>query len=393
MNVLTESRNLKEELISHRRWLHAHAETGFDLAETKAYVFETLTKMGYSPRYCGRAGIIADLHGGSGPTILLRADMDALPIREEAEIPFACTTGNMHACGHDMHTAMLLGAAKLLKNKDLKGNVRFLFQPAEELLEGAKDVIEHGALDGVDAAMMIHATVGTPLPTGMAIISSPGVSAPAADYFTIRIQGKSCHGSAPQDGIDPLPAAAQLLQALQNIQTRELGLNDKAVLTIGSIHGGTAPNVIADSVVLRGSLRTADEQVRRKLRTRMEEMVPALAAIHRAGGTIHFDSGCPCLLNDEHMSQLTARCLKELLGEGMAKTTRELDPRSGPTAGGSEDFAYISQRVPSVMVALCAGDNGHPLHHPEVVFDEEALSAGAAAYAATAVGFLNYFTV
>ena len=392
MNVLTESRNLKAELISHRRWLHAHAETGFDLEQTKTYVFEKLTEMGYSPRYCGRAGVVADLHGGDGPTILLRADMDALPIREEAEVPFACHAGNMHACGHDMHTAMLLGAAKLLRNKKLKGSVRFLFQPAEELLEGAKDVIGHGALDGVDAAMMIHATVGTPLPTGMSIISSPGVSAPAADYFTIRIRGKSCHGSAPQDGIDSLPAAAQTLLALQNIQTRELGLNDKAVLTVGSIHGGTAPNVIADCVELRGSLRTADETVRARLRKRMEEMVPALAAVYRAEGTVTFDSGCPCLLNDEHMSRLTARCLKNLLGDSSAKTTRELDPRGGPTAGGSEDFAYISQQVPAVMVALCAGNNGYPLHHPKVVFDEDALPCGAAAYASVADEFLNNYS-
>ena len=389
--MLIESKSIAPALTAHRRWLHAHAETGFDLPQTRAYVFEELTKLGCSPRYCGRAGVVADLGRADGPTILLRADMDALPIREEAQSPFACPAGNMHACGHDLHTAMLLGAAQLLKahEPELQGRVRLLFQPAEELLEGAKDVIAHGALKGVDAALMIHVTVGALLPTGMAIISSPGISAPAADYFTVTIRGKSCHGSAPQDGIDPLPAAAQILLALQTIQTRELGLNDRAVLTIGSIHGGTAANVIADSVELRGSLRTADEAVRARLRKRMAEMVPGIAAVHRTEGTVTFDSGCPCLCNDARMSDLTARCLKELLGEDRAKTTRELDPRGGPTAGGSEDFAYISQQVPAVMVALAAGNNGYPLHHPRVEFDEEALGTGAAVYAGTALYFLQ----
>lgn len=390
--MIQEAQKLMNELTAHRQWLHTHAETGFDLPRTRDYVFRQLEELGYTPRHCGKCGIIADLHPGSRPTILLRADMDALPIREETSCSFASRTGKMHACGHDMHTAMLLGAAKLLKDRQISGNVRFLFQPAEELLEGAKDMISHGALEDVDAAMMIHVTVGAPLPAGMAIISSPGVSAPAADYFTITVHGKSCHGSAPQDGVDPLPAAAQILLGLQNIQTRELGLNDRAVLTIGSIHGGTAANVIADTVEMRGSLRTADEQVRMKLRRRMEETVTSLASVFLAEGGVTFDSGCPCLVNDQEISAVTACCLKEMLGSDMAKTTRELDPRGGPTAGGSEDFSYISQQVPSVMVALTAGSSPHPLHHPKVEFDEAVLPAGAAVYARTALEYLNKYS-
>ena len=388
--MIQKAMKIKEELVEHHRWLHAHAETGFDLHQTADYVCRQLEDMGYLPRRVGRCGIVVDHNRKEAPTILLRADMDALPIREEANVDFASRTGNMHACGHDLHTTMLLGAAKLLVNEDLPGNVRFLFQPAEELLEGAKDMIDAGVLEGVDAAMMIHVALA-PLPTGMAIISSPGVSAPAADYFTIRIHGKSCHGSAPQDGIDPIPAAAQILLAIQNIQTRELGLNDRAVLTIGSIHGGTAANVIADVVEMRGSLRTADEAVRQKLRTRMAEIVTSMCAVFKCKGEISFDSGCPCLLNDEVMSELATRCLKETLGEDLAKTTLELNPAGSPTAGGSEDFAYISQLVPSVMTAICAGDSQHPLHHPKVIFDEEALPFGAAAYASVAVEYLNNF--
>ena len=388
--MLDKAMKIKDELIEHRRWLHAHAETGFALHQTADYVCHKLEDMGYLPRRIGRCGIVVDHNRSEGPTILLRADMDALPIREETNLDYKSHTGNMHACGHDLHTAMLLGAAKLLVNEDLPGNVRFLFQPAEELLEGAKDMIDAGVLEGVDAAMMIHVALA-PLPTGMAIISSPGVSAPAADYFTIRIQGKSCHGSSPQDGIDPIPAAAQILLAIQNIQTRELGLNDRAVLTIGSIHGGTAANVIADVVEMRGSLRTADEAVRQKLRSRMKEIVTSTGAVFRCKGEITFDSGCPSLLNNEEMSSLAARCLKGTFGEYLAKTTLELNPKGGPTAGGSEDFAYISQLVPSVMAAICAGDSQHPLHHPKVVFDEEALPFGAAAYASVAVEYLNNF--
>ena len=386
--MLEKAMKIKEELVEHRRWLHAHAETGFDLHQTADYVCRQLEDMGYLPRRIGRCGIVVDHNRSEGPTILLRADMDALSFREETNLDFKSRTENMHACGHDLHTAMLLGAAKLLVNEDLSGNVRFLFQPAEELLEGAKDMIDAGVLEGVDAAMMIHVALA-PLPTGMAIISSPGVSAPAADYFTIRIQGKSCHGSAPQDGIDPIPAAAQILLAIQEIQTRELGLNDRAVLAIGSIHGGTAANIIADTVEMRGSLRTADENVRQKLRTRMEEIVTSMGAAFRCKGDITFDSGCPSLLNNEEMSDLAARCLKQTFREDLAKTTLELNPKGGPTAGGSEDFAYISQLVPSVMAAICAGDSQHPLHHPKVIFDEEALPYGTAAYASIAVEYLN----
>ena len=389
--MLEKAIKIKDELVEHRRWLHTHAETGFDLRQTTDYVCRQLEDMGYLPRRVGRCGIVVDHNRSEGPTILLRADMDALPIREETNLDFKSQTENMHACGHDLHTAMLLGAAKLLVNKDLPGNVRFLFQPAEELLEGAKDMIDAGVLEGVDAAMMIHAALA-PLPTGMAIISSPGVSAPAADYFTIQIRGKSCHGSAPQDGLDPLPAAAQILLTIQNIQTRELGLNDRAVLTIGSIHGGTAANVIADTVEMRGSLRTADENVRQKLRTRMEEIVTSMCPVFRCKGEVTFDSGCPCLLNNEEMSNLAARCLKQTFGDDLAKTTLELNPKGGPTAGGSEDFAYISQQVPSVMAAICAGNSEHPLHHPQVVFDEDALPYGAAAYASVAVEYLNIST-
>lgn len=392
--MLQEAMELRRELVSHRRRLHAMAETGFDLKNTRDYVRNALKEMGYAPRDCGRCGLVADI-GCGGKTFLLRADMDALPIEEETGLDYASRTGAMHACGHDLHTAMLLGAAKLLKDheKELPGRARLLFQPAEEIFEGAKDIISSGALEGVDAAMMIHVTVGAPLPTGTAIISSPGISAPAADYFTITVRGRGCHGSAPQDGVDPITAAAHILIALQEIQARELGINDSAVLTIGTIRGGTASNAIADAVTLGGTLRTVDERVRIRLKTRMEEISRGIATAFRAVAEVAFGSGCPCLENDAAVSRQVSEALKELLGPNCAYTTRELDPSGKPSAGGSEDFAYISQQVPAVMVALAAGNPSkgytYPLHHPKVRFDEDALPYGAAIHAYAALRWLQ----
>lgn len=392
--LLQEAQKIHTTLISHRRRLHAMAETGFQLPQTNEYVREQLIRMGYSPKACGRCGITADIGRGT-KTILLRADMDALPIPEETGLDYACQSGNMHACGHDLHTAMLLGAAKLLKDHEteLKGRVRLLFQSAEEIFEGANDMIGVGALEGVDAAMMIHVTVGAPLPTGTAIISSPGVSAPAADYFTIRVHGRGCHGSAPQDGVDAITAAAHILIALQEIQARELGINEKAVLTIGTIQGGSAANAIADSVTMAGTIRTLSEDVRARLKQRMEDISRGIAAAFRAEAEVIWGSGCPCLENDQILSDRIAALLKDFLGDSMAYTTRELNPGGGPSAGGSEDFAYISQKVPSVMVALAAGNPSkgftHPLHHPKVRFDEDALPCGAAIHAECALKWLS----
>lgn len=394
--ILQEARAMSRELTHHRRWLHAHAEVGFDLPQTREHVWEALRELGLSPRACGKCGVMTDIGSGKlGKTFLLRADMDALPMEEATGLDFACTTGNMHACGHDLHTAMLLGAAKLLKarEQELPGRVRLLFQGAEERFEGAMDAMENGALEGVDAAMMIHVTVGAPLPTGTAIVSSPGVSAPAADYFTITVRGRSCHGSAPQDGVDPITAAAHILLGLQSIQSRELGMADQAVLTIGTIHGGSADNVIAGEVTMGGTLRTRDEVLRRKLKQRMEDISRGIAAAYRAQAEVTFGSGCPCLENDPALSRLAEGCLKGLLGNDRAYTTLELDPSGTPSAGGSEDFAYISQQVPSVMVALTAGNpsNGqpYPLHHPKVRFDEDALAVGAAIHACCALEYLR----
>lgn len=391
--LLRDAQQCRNELVNWRRKLHTMAETGFDLVNTRKFVWEQLVQMGYAPKECGRCGIIADL-GQPGKTILLRADMDALPIREETGLAYASLSGDMHACGHDLHTAMLLGAAKLLKDHEsgLKGRVRLMFQGAEETLQGAADMIENGALKGVDAAMMLHVTIA-PLPTGTAIISSPGVSAPAADYFTVQVNGHGCHGSAPQDGVDAITAAAHILIGLQEIQARELGIGDQAVLTVGTIRGGSAANAITGSVCMAGTVRTPSETVRHRLKQRMEEISRGIATAFRTEAEVIFGNGCPCLENDAVLSGKVTAYLKELLGSNCAYTARELDQGASPSAGGSEDFAYISQCVPSVMIGLAAGNPSmgytYPLHHPKVRFDEDVLPYGAAIHTCCAMQWLS----
>ena len=290
--ILQEAKALQEEIKSHRLWLHTHAETGFDLTETKPYVKSALTEMGYAVHECGKAGLVTTVGKPGGKVILLRADMDALPIAEEADVDFACKNGRMHACGHDMHTAMLLGAAKILKahESELGGTVKLMFQPAEEIFEGSKDMIASGVLENPrpDAALMIHVAAGMPLPAGTVVVSAPGVSAPAADYFTIRVHGKGCHGSAPQNGIDPLTAAAHILIALQEIHARELSASDEAVLTIGTFHAGEAGNVIPDTATMGGTIRTYDEKTRAYLKERMTAIAQSIAEAFRASAEVSF---------------------------------------------------------------------------------------------------------
>ena len=395
--ILQEAKALQEEIKSHRLWLHTHAETGFDLTETKPYVKSALTEMGYTVQECGKAGLVATVGKPGGKVLLLRADMDALPIAEEADVDFACKNGRMHACGHDMHTAMLLGAAKILKahESELGGTVKLMFQPAEEIFEGSKDMIASGVLENPrpDAALMIHVAAGMPLPAGTVVVSAPGVSAPAADYFTIRVHGKGCHGSAPQNGIDPLTAAAHILIALQEIHARELSASDEAVLTIGTFHAGEAGNVIPDTATMGGTIRTYDEKTRAYLKERMTAIAQSIAEAFRASAEVSFGSGCPTLVNDKDLSEKVTGYLKGLLGASHAFTTAELNGGKPARGGGSEDFAYVSHEVPSLMLALAAGEPSkgyvYPQHHPKVKFDESVLSTGAAVFVDCALQYLR----
>ena len=399
--LLQEAAELRDCISRERRALHQNPETGFDISGTLSFVKSELRDMGLQPMDCGKAGVVA-LVGGKKPgkVFLLRADMDALPITEEADVDFASQNGKMHACGHDMHTAMLLGAARLLKahEDEIAGTVKLMFQPAEEIFEGSHDMIQAGLLEHpkVDAALMIHVMAGMPFPAGTVIVSAPGVSAPAADYFEIKVQGKGCHGSMPNTGVDPLTAAAHILIAIQEIHARELAMDDRAVLTIGTMNAGTAANVIPDSVTMGGSIRTFDEQTRAFIKQRLAEISEGIARSFRGEASVSFGSGCPTLVNDRDLSVCCEQYVKDLLGSGKAFSVAELNAMSGggsSKSAGSEDFAYVSQEVPSIMLALASGQPekgyGYPQHHPMVKFDEDALPVGSAVYAYTALRWLE----
>lgn len=401
-NILQEAAAYQEQLVQTRRYLHSHPETGFDLKNTTEYVRKELIAMGYEPVMCGKSGIIA-LAGKkkSGKVFLIRGDMDALPIKEESDVPFSSDNGKMHACGHDMHTTMMLGAARLLKSHEyeIEGTVKLMFQPAEEIFEGSDDMINAGVLNSpdVDAAMMIHVMAGLPIPAGTVISCDGGVSAPAADYFYIDIQGKGCHGSMPNNGVDPVTIAAHIITGLSEINSRELGLSDNAVITIGTINAGNAANVIPDTAHMSGTIRTYDEETRSYIKQRVSDIASNIASAYRGSASVTYGSGCPCLLNNPDLATCSAKYLNELLGPSRTFTATQLNAMSGGGKASkstvSEDFAYVSQKVPSIMFALAAGtpQDGYcyPQHHPKVKFDEAILSEGSAVYAYTAMRWLE----
>ena len=393
--LMAEAESLAEYMSFCRRELHRFAECGFELPKTLAFVEGELAAMGIKARRCGRGGLTALIGEGAGGCFMLRADMDALPVAEESGESFAAPNGCSHACGHDMHTAMLLGAARLLKSheRELSGPVKLMFQPAEETLEGAKDMLEAGILSTprVEGAMMLHVMTASPVPVGSVVLPAPGVSAPAADYFDIAVIGRGCHGSSPNSGIDPVTAAAHILVALQEISARELGMGEAAVLTLGSIHGGGAANAIPDRVEMAGTLRAMEEDTREYVKRRLVEISEGVAAAFRAKAEVRFTSGCPGLHNDGRLLDFVRGCATEVLGRDKILSAADFSSaggRGGRTAG-SEDFAYVSRAVPSVMLALAAGETKKgftkPLHHPAVRFDETAMPYGAAVLAECAL--------
>lgn len=391
--ILGMAKRRQTQTVADRRYLHRNAELGFELPLTKEYVWRRLQSMGYQPKECGRCGITAEIGGGK-ECFLLRADMDGLPIAERSGEPFAARNGHMHACGHDLHTAMLLAAAGILREREreLRQKVRLLFQPAEELLEGARDCIEGGAIDGVSGAMMLHVLPSMPFSAGTAIVSEAGVTASAADFFDVTFYGKGCHGSSPWQGADSLLMGAQAVTALQSISARELSPDVPAVLTFGKFFAGDADNAIAGKSILSGTLRAMNEERRTFIKKRMEEIVKATARGMRGRARVSYKGGCPCLQNDGAVSLRVYEAAKRTLGEKFVLRSSQL-PKGG--VGGSEDFAYIAKEIPSVMVGICAGSGGQvqdetkrksknePLHSPHVCFDERCMPYGAALLSAS----------
>lgn len=384
MDYVERARELKKETVAHRRWFHTNAEVGLETPRAVDYLMERLAAYGLSPEKCGH-GVTAQL-GKGGRTLLLRADMDALPMGEESGEPFACPTGTeAHTCGHDFHAAMLLTAAKMLKENEsgLAGTVRFMFQPAEETFEGARDMIGHGILEGVDAALAYHVSPGK-MPVGLFMYNSGGVMMSSVDGFRITIGGKGAHGAYPHSSIDPINIGVHLYLALEALIAREADPSKNCVLTIGNFSAGSAANIIPDTAVLQGTIRTNDKACRELLVRRMKEAAVKTAELY--GGTARIDmlSEVPPLV-----------CNKELTDRivGYMQAIPGLTPYPGISASASEDFSAIAEQVPSTFIYLSAGyldERGEaPAHNPKVRFNEDVCAIGPACLAHCATEWLK----
>lgn len=395
--LLQAAKALQPEIQANRRELHKHPELGLDMVFTKPYVKAKLQEMGYEPQDCGEGGLVV-LVGGKKPgkCFMLRADMDALPVDEEAEVDFRSENpGKMHACGHDTHTAMLLGAAKLLKGMEdeIEGTVKLMFQPGEEALQGAKAMIEAGVLENpkVDAAMMIHAMTGMPLPTGCMVILDGGRGMASCDQYKITVKGKGGHGAMPNMTIDPITIAAHIHVALAELHSRELAPGTFGVITSGMFHAGGAANVIADVAVMEGTIRTGDVEVEEMLKKRLVEISENVAKAYRGEAIVEFTKYCPPMIADVEVAGSAIKYMGELLGPA-AFPISKFAP-DGKVSGGSEDFAFVSNKVPAAAMMFGTGSSNdgylYPQHHPKAKFDDSALFQGSAAYAYMAIRWLE----
>lgn len=392
MNYLEEAKQLGSELLEIRRHIHSCPEAGKSLPETKAFVMDKLREYGYEPEEICESGIVAVLCGGKASaeskTILLRADMDALAIKEEAPVEFASQNGFMHACGHDIHATMLLGAAKLLKvhENELHGNVKLVFQPDEEGFTGAKTMLAAGVLENpkVDAGMALHVNSGTP--SGM-FLCGQGVCMAGCTLFRIKVKGTGCHGAMPETGVDPINIAAHIYLSLQEIVAREIAPTSPVALTIGKFDGGKAPNIIPEEVVMEGTIRTMDRDLSSKIYKRIEEISAQTAALFRGSAEVTEMASAPPLLNDKELVKEMAGYIKEITDPSKVY----LFEQGGM---GSEDFASYTYEIPCSYLLLGAGSTqenplfGKPMHNDHVVFNEDIMPLGSAALAKCATEWL-----
>ena len=381
---------IKDDIVEYRRTIHSNPEVGAELPKTKAYVMDKLREFGYTPEEICESGIVTTIEGAKpGKTFLLRADMDALPMAEATSCDFKATNGAMHSCGHDMHTAMLLGAARLLKqNQDqIEGTVKLVFQPDEEGFTGAKKMIEAGVLENpkVDAAMAMHVNSGTP---SNLVVCGKGTSIGGCYRFRIVVKGTGCHGAMPETGVDPIYIAHHIYSGLQTILTREIPATKPAVITIGKFVGGDAPNIIPGEVIMEGTFRYLDKEMGEMVIGRMNDIVTSTAKTFRGEAELIELSSVPPLTNNNELADELTGYMKDIVGE------RGVFVYEGGGMG-SEDFASFSHEVPSLYIILGAGaknenpEFGVPMHNEKVVFNEDILPTGAAIHAYSAITWLK----
>ncbi|MFW5947466.1 MAG: M20 metallopeptidase family protein [Gemmatimonadota bacterium] len=388
--LLQHARAFESDLVALRRDLHAHPEPSFHEERTAARAADAVQALGLEVRRgVGGHGVVAELRNGDGPTVALRADMDALPIRETNDVPYRSTVdGVMHACGHDGHTAMLVGAARLLAAARADGElpagtVRLLFQPAEEASDaggrsGAVHMIDDGAMADVIAVFALH--VGPHLPAGK-VFTREGALMAGSDAFTARVLGRAAHGARPDAGVDAVVLAAHAVLAAQNAVARRLSPMESGVLTFGTVRGGTAEHVIADAVALDGTLRYFDPDVRRRLRDALEQAL-AVADAMGGGHELHVRSGYPPTTNDPAATRLAEAAARSVLGDD---GVWEAAPMMG-----AEDFALLLAEAPGALLWLgAAPDRPRELHQPDMDIDESVLPVGAAVLAACAMAALG----
>ncbi|TCO67686.1 M20 metallopeptidase family protein [Caldanaerobacter subterraneus] len=385
MDILKEVEKVEEEIIGIRRKIHMHPELGFEEVKTSELVYEYLKSLGLEVKRLAKTGVVGLLKGDGERTIAIRADMDALPIQEENEVEYASKIpGKMHACGHDVHTAILLGTAKVLSRiKNVKGNVKFIFQPAEETTGGALPMIEEGVLEGprVDAIIGLH--VDPDLEVGQIGITY-GKAYASSDMFDVIIKGRSSHGAEPHKGIDALVIAANVISALQTFATRKTSPFTPIVVTVGTIKGGYARNIIADRVEMSGIIRMMEEERREEIVESVEKMCKDIAKAYGGDAEFRRVKGYPLLINDKGFTNLVKKSASMILGE---ENVLEVSPSMGV-----EDFAYFLQRVPGTFYKLGCGNKekgiDKPLHSSRFDVDERCIKVGIAVHVMTV---LNYF--
>ena len=393
-DLLAAASAIQPDTVALRRALHRRPEVGLTLPRTQRRILDAIADL---PLKITRGEAVTSVTGvlegaRPGPVVLLRGDMDALPMREDTGLEFASEVpGAMHACGHDTHVAMLAGAARLLADRrdELAGAVVFMFQPGEEGYAGAKTMIEEGVLTAagrpVDSGYALH--ISSHWPSGV-ISVRPGPALASSDVLHITVTGRGGHGSNPSEALDPVPVAAGIVQAIQTMVTRRVSVFDPTVVSITQIIAGTADNVIPETAEMFGTMRALSESTRRLVQDELRRLVPAIAAAHGATATMEFRAGYPVTVNDPGAAELVHRTATGLLGAD--RTSWERDPLMG-----AEDWSYVLQQVPGAIAFLggCPpglDPAGAPANHSNrVVFDEEAMITGVATYAATALSALT----